>query len=118
MGLKTLGSGGDAAYFTLFRSVLVRYSQSWNLPLTIAALLLLAGALGVGFRRRALTPVRVLLGFVLFPAAPQPLFRPALSPRQRVNLELFRLEIEIKLDLQKREKEKQSVEEQRCLCRV
>lgn len=44
--------------------------------------------------------------------------RPALTPRQRANLELLMLEIEIKLDLQKREYVKQPVGEQKCLCLV
>lgn len=59
----------DTVYFTVPAGVLVRYPQSWVLPLTLLTLVAAAGALILGLRRGRLTWRGVGLGLVALPLA-------------------------------------------------
>jgi hypothetical protein len=54
--------GRDAVYFTLLRGLLIRYSNTWALPLAIAFGLVLAGVAILGFRTGHLRAGGILLG--------------------------------------------------------
>ncbi|MFH8241786.1 M20/M25/M40 family metallo-hydrolase [Streptomyces sp. NPDC018321] len=51
--------GANGVYFDLFARLLVRYPVAWAAPLAGGTLVLLAGVLVLGVRRRALRPTRV-----------------------------------------------------------
>jgi hypothetical protein len=54
---------GDAVYFDLFGSVLVHYSTTWVKPIAILCLLLFAGVLVLGHRRKLLSLRGMAFGF-------------------------------------------------------
>lgn len=56
----------NAVYFDIFGLTVIHYSYTWILPLTAVALLLFAGAVFIGFRRKHLTVTGVVLGALVF----------------------------------------------------
>jgi hypothetical protein len=55
----------NRVYFSLFGQVF-HYSESWNLPLMIVTLIACVAVLALGFRRRRLTALGLLAGFLIF----------------------------------------------------
>ncbi len=62
----TTNSSGDRIFFNLARDHAVFYPIGWALPLSLLSLLLVAGLLVVGLRRRDLTYRGVALGVAVF----------------------------------------------------
>jgi hypothetical protein len=58
----------DSVYFNVTR-FLVHYPEAWSIPLAAIALLLGAGVVVLGLRRRRLRPGGLALGFVVLPVA-------------------------------------------------
>ena len=56
---------GNAVYFDLFASTLVRYSEAWVIPLAILTTLLFLAVVFLGLRRKQLSIGRTILSFVL-----------------------------------------------------
>jgi MFS family permease len=56
----------NAVYFDIFGLTVIHYSYTWILPLTALTLLLFAGALVFGFRKKHLTVSGVALGALIF----------------------------------------------------
>jgi hypothetical protein len=54
---------GDAVYFDLFGSFLIHYPMKWVMPLAILCLLLFAGVVWFGYRRKLLSLKGMALGF-------------------------------------------------------
>ena len=61
--LDQVKSGDNSVFFTLAGSVMVLYSENWNIPLTVFALTLLAAAVWMGLRKRFITRKGVVSGF-------------------------------------------------------
>ncbi len=59
----------NVVYFDLFGSVLIHYPESWIIPLLLLALLLYAGVVISGFKRRRLATRGLLLGALAFLAS-------------------------------------------------
>ena len=55
---------GDAVYFNVPGAPLVRYGERWVAPLTAAAGLLFAAVVGMGWRKKTLSPAGVAAGFL------------------------------------------------------
>jgi NADH:ubiquinone oxidoreductase subunit 6 (subunit J) len=56
---------GNAIYFDLFGSTLIRYSEAWVLPFAVLTTLLFLTVVFLGLRRKQLSPGRTILSFVL-----------------------------------------------------
>lgn len=56
---------GNAVYFDLFASTLVRYSEAWVIPLAVLTSILFLAVVFLGLRKKQLSPVRAVLSFVL-----------------------------------------------------
>ncbi|MDQ1592733.1 MAG: hypothetical protein QOG71_3360 [Pyrinomonadaceae bacterium] len=56
---------GNAVYFDLFASTLVRYSEAWVVPFAVLTTLLFLAVVFLGLRRKQLSLGRTLLSFVL-----------------------------------------------------
>lgn len=56
----------NAVYFDLLGTTLLTYPQSWTIPLAMLLVLLFAGTVIIGLRKKALSPGRAALGFVLW----------------------------------------------------
>ena len=54
----------DAVYFDLFNAFVVHYPESWAIPAALAVLLVFAGVVGFGFKKRQLNFLGVALGAV------------------------------------------------------
>lgn len=57
---------GNAVYFDLFGSLLIRYPEAWVTLLTVTVTLVFAGVVLLGFRKKLISPVKTLLGFLAF----------------------------------------------------
>jgi Peptidase family M28 len=62
-------AAGDAVYFSILDSYLVRYPASWAVPLAALAALSLLALVWLGLKRRRLSPSGVALGFAALPAS-------------------------------------------------
>jgi hypothetical protein len=54
---------GNAVYFDLFGSALIRYSQVWVIPNVVIITLLFAGVVLLGLRRKLISPGKILFAF-------------------------------------------------------
>ncbi len=56
----------DPIYFNVLRLGVIRYSGGWVIPIAVLAMLVYAGAVGLGVRRGLLTPAGIGLGGAVF----------------------------------------------------
>lgn len=56
----------NTVYFDIFGSIVVHYSEVWVAPLTVFVVLLFAGVIVLGWRRKQLTLPGMALGFLAF----------------------------------------------------
>lgn len=55
---------GDAVYFNMPGMALVHYREVWVMPLTLAIALLFAAIVGMGWRKKTLSPAGIAAGFL------------------------------------------------------
>lgn len=59
----------DPIYFNVLRLGVIQYSRGWVVPIAVLAMLVYAGAVGLGVRRGLLTPAGIGLGGAVFSLA-------------------------------------------------
>ncbi len=64
--LANLRQDRDIIYFNIFNLV-IRYPESWALPLALLAAVIFAGLLGLGWRRKQVSPMGLLAGTLAYP---------------------------------------------------
>jgi hypothetical protein len=69
MDLSQVPRAPDEVFFNILPGVVVHYSSTWAIPLAGLVVLLLLGALILGFHRRYLTAGRFVLGALAFPVS-------------------------------------------------
>ncbi|HYG08847.1 MAG TPA: cyclic peptide export ABC transporter, partial [Pyrinomonadaceae bacterium] len=66
LNLENTAASDDAIYFDLFGSKLVSYAETWVLPLVVVTVLLYAGIIVAALRKKRLTIVGIIAGFLAF----------------------------------------------------